>query len=173
MKTIRLPFIVLVIVFTVIFSSSCIKNNLTAEVDLGEVALNIPIYLVPSEEEDIPVMTAIAETDNFRPFIGRLNLYLNDTTIFPGFAEYQTLFKQLSISNVRIQIKKENALKGSSVSEIKSTAYNNFNDSEISSYEREGIIDFETEYFDDSKLTNFVKDIFASLEEDKVVNIVL
>ena len=175
MKTIRFFFII----FTVISCFSCSKNNLTVKVDLGEVALNLPISYKPSEEPDLSeenVFLAVDSTDNLHPFEGRLDkLSLKDTIIFSGFADFQTLQKQLFIKNVQIQIKKESTLKGSLINGIKATAYNNFNGNEISVYERNEEMDFATEYFSDSKLADFVKDIFAYLEKDKdnMVNIIL
>ena len=166
MKTIRPLFILFAVVFAFIFITSCTENFSTAEIDLGEVSLKIPIYTDS---------LSVSVTNDFRPFTGRLDkLSLRDTTVFSGFIGFQTLPKQLFIKNVRIQIKKEQVLKGSKIHSITSTAYDNFNGNEISSYKKEGVIDFETEYYDDSKLTNYVRKIFASLEEEKAaVNIVL
>ena len=96
MKTIRFFFII----FTVISFFSCSKNNLTVEVDLGEVALNVPISYKLSEESELSeeniFLAVTSSTDNLHPFEGKLDkLSLKDTTIFSGFADFQTLQKQL------------------------------------------------------------------------------
>lgn len=170
MKAIKQFFILFAVFFASISIPSCTENDSVADIDLGEIPLEIPIFFDTSENTTL----ATTNDDNFRPFVGKINgLNLKDSTFFAGITEFYNLPKQISIKNVRIQIKKEGNLKGSKVKGFTTTTYNDFNGNVIAAYEKgEKVIDFiDTEFFTDSKLTNYVKNIFTALEEDKTVNI--
>ena len=140
------------------FFASCDKiDNLTSEeIELGEVSIDIPV--------DFNSPSTLKSANEFVSFSGQ-SLPLNlQSSMFQKIQDYNVSSIVFIVTDVKIKI----TTTGESGTTVKDFTSNTTGAGNVFSYKKEGNINLGVE-FGDTKLTDYMKSIFAAIQSNKTV----